>query len=50
MFVESKSDPRLASYARVLLGQAHLADSGQLPDPDAFSKALTELMLGAPGA
>ncbi len=50
MFVESKSDPRLASYARVLLGQAHLADSGQLPDPDAFSKALTELMLGtAPG-
>jgi molecular chaperone HtpG len=48
MFVESKDDPRLASYARVLLGQAHLADSGQLPDPDAFSKALTELMLGAP--
>jgi molecular chaperone HtpG len=47
MFRESKSDPRLASYARVLLGQAHLADSGQLPDPDAFSKALTELMLGA---
>jgi molecular chaperone HtpG len=48
MFVESKDDPRLASYARVLLGQAHLADSGHLPDPDAFSKALTELMLGPP--
>ena len=48
MFHASKSDPRLASYARVLLGQAHLADSGQLPDPDAFSRALTELMLGAP--
>ena len=46
IFAEGKSDPRLASYARVLLGQAHLADSGQLPDPDAFSKALTELMLG----
>jgi molecular chaperone HtpG len=50
MFAESKSDPRLAAYARVLLGQAHLADSGQLPDPDAFSKALTELMLGATSA
>jgi molecular chaperone HtpG len=50
MFTESKSDPRLASYARVLLGQAHLADSGQLPDPEAFSKALTELMLGTPPA
>jgi molecular chaperone HtpG len=48
MFRESKSDPRLASYARVLLGQAHLAESGQVPDPDAFSKSLTELMLGAP--
>jgi molecular chaperone HtpG len=48
MFAESNSDPRLASFARVLLGQAHLADSGHLPDPDAFSKALTELMLGAP--
>jgi molecular chaperone HtpG len=47
MFADSKTDPRLASYARVLLGQAHLADSGHLPDPDAFSKALTELMLGA---
>jgi molecular chaperone HtpG len=50
MFAESKSDPRLAAYARVLLGQAYLADSGQLPDPDAFSKALTELMLGTPPA
>jgi molecular chaperone HtpG len=47
MFQESKTDPRLSAYARVLLGQAHLADSGQLPDPDAFSQALTELMLGA---
>jgi len=47
MFQESKTDPRLGAYARVLLGQAHLADSGQLPDPDAFSQALTELMLGA---
>jgi molecular chaperone HtpG len=51
LFAESKDDPRLAAYARVLLGQAHLADSGQLPDPDAFSKALTEIMLGsAPAA
>ena len=47
VFAESKDDPRLAAYAKVLLGQAHLADSGQLPDPDAFSRALTELMLAS---
>ncbi len=47
VFQEDKSDPRLATYAKLLLGQAHLADSGQLPDPDAFTKALAELMLRA---
>lgn len=45
VFAEDKSDPRLATYATLLLGQAHLADSGQLPDPDAFSKALADVML-----
>jgi molecular chaperone HtpG len=41
------SDPRLVSFARLLLGQAQLADNGQLADPDAFGKALLDLMLRA---
>jgi molecular chaperone HtpG len=41
------TDARLATCARLLLGQAQLADNGQLPDPDAFSKALLDLMLRA---
>jgi molecular chaperone HtpG len=47
LFVEDKADPRLASFARLLLGQAHLADSGQLPDPRGFSDALADVMLRA---
>ncbi len=43
----SSADPRLPLYAKLLLGQAHLADSGQLPDPAAFSQALADLMLRA---
>ena len=45
LFAANKADPRLATYASVLLGQAPLADSGQLPDPAAFSRALGDLML-----
>jgi molecular chaperone HtpG len=45
LFAANKADPRLATYAEVLLGQAHLADSGQLPDPAGFSRALGDLML-----
>jgi molecular chaperone HtpG len=45
LFAENKADPRLGLYAEVLLGQAHLADSGQLPDPTAFSRALADIML-----
>jgi molecular chaperone HtpG len=45
IFVENKSDPRLKLYAELLLGQAHLADSGELPDPAAFSKVLADVML-----
>ncbi|HEX2691283.1 MAG TPA: molecular chaperone HtpG, partial [Kofleriaceae bacterium] len=45
VFAESKADPRLGLYAELLLGQAHLADSGQLPDPAAFSRALADVML-----
>jgi molecular chaperone HtpG len=48
IFAESKTDPRLALYADLLLGQAHLAESGEVPNPVAFSRALAELMrLGA---
>jgi molecular chaperone HtpG len=47
IFAENKEDPRLALYSKLLLGQAHLADSGQLPDPEAFSKALADVMLRA---
>jgi len=45
LFAANKADPRLPTYAEVLLGQAHLADSGQLPDPAGFSRALGDLML-----
>jgi molecular chaperone HtpG len=45
LFAENKADPRLGLYAELLLGQAHLADSGQLPDPAAFSRALGDVML-----
>ncbi len=45
LFAENKADPRLGLYAELLLGQAHLADSGQLPDPAAFSRALADIML-----
>jgi molecular chaperone HtpG len=45
IFAENKADPRLDLYAELLLGQAHLADSGQLPDPAAFSRAVADVML-----
>lgn len=44
LFGENKADPRLGLYAQLLLGQAYLADTGQLPDPVAFSRALGDLM------
>jgi molecular chaperone HtpG len=44
VFATDNKDPRLALYARLLLGQAHLAESGQLPDPAAFSQVLTDVM------
>jgi molecular chaperone HtpG len=47
IFKESPTDPRLTLYAELLLGQAHLADSGQLPDPAAFSKAVADVMVRA---
>jgi len=44
VFAADNKDPRLGSYAQLLLGQAHLAESGQLPDPAAFSKVLADVM------
>ncbi len=44
IFQENRADPRLELYAHLLLGQAHLADSGQVPDPAAFSKVLADVM------
>ena len=38
------TDARVATYARLLLGQAVIAGGGQLEDPAAFGKQLTELM------
>lgn len=47
IFTESKSDPRLEQCAKLLLGQAHLAESGTLPDQASFGSALTDIMLRA---
>ncbi len=44
IFRESHSDPRLATYAQLLFGLAHLADAGQVPDVAAFGTALTDLL------
>ena len=40
------NDPRLALYAELLHGQAILAEGTPLPDPAAFAKRVTELMMG----
>ncbi|MEO8705542.1 MAG: molecular chaperone HtpG, partial [Kofleriaceae bacterium] len=45
IFAESPSDPRLALYAELLFGQAHLADSGTVPDPAALGRAIADLMV-----
>jgi molecular chaperone HtpG len=47
IFAENRDDPRLKLYAELILGQAHLAESGTLPDPPAFSKVLADVMLRA---
>lgn len=47
LFAADRDDPRLGLCARLLLGQAHLADTGQVPDPAGFSQALADLMLRA---
>jgi molecular chaperone HtpG len=47
VFKANASDPRLELYAKLLLGQAHLAESGQVPDPVAFSRVLADVMTRA---
>jgi molecular chaperone HtpG len=49
VFAADSTDPRLAASARLLLGQAHLADSGTLPDPATFATALDDVLLRALG-
>jgi molecular chaperone HtpG len=44
IFGQSNADPRLANYAQLLFGLAHLSESGQVPDPTTFGTALTDLM------
>jgi molecular chaperone HtpG len=41
------ADERLRRYAALLHGQAILAEGGTLPDPAAFSRQLTELLVEA---
>jgi len=47
VFAESANDPRLAQCARLLYGQAQLAESGMVADQTAFTQALTDIMLRA---
>ncbi len=47
VFAADSTDPRLAASAKLLLGQAYLADTGQLPNPASFGQALDEIMLRA---
>jgi len=47
LFAANNADPRLKLYAELLLGQGHLAESGQVPDPLAFSQVLADVMLQA---
>src|SRR5262249_11791059 len=48
IFRESPLDPRLEQYAKLLYGQAVLAESGQLEDPAAFNQLVADLMVRAP--
>ena len=45
IYKDNRDDPRLQLYAELVLGQAHLAESSQLPDPAAFSKVLADVMM-----
>ncbi len=47
VFQTSNADPRLPTYAQLLFGQAYLAETGHVPDPNAFGNALVDLMTRA---
>ena len=44
VFAASNADPRLAQCAQLLLGQAHLVESGSIPDQAAFATTLVDIM------
>ena len=44
---DNRADPRVEQCARLLYGQANLAESGTVPDSARFSQALTDIMLKA---
>ena len=43
-FEENPTDPKIADSARLLLGQAVLAEGGQLEDPSGFAELVNKLM------
>lgn len=47
IFKLNQDDSRLADYALLLHGQAILAEGGQLPDPAAFTRKVSEMMVNA---
>jgi molecular chaperone HtpG len=47
LHLERSDDPRIGWCARVLLGQAQLADAGEVASPEAYNQAVAELMLRA---
>ena len=47
VFEANGTDSRIPDYAGLLLGQAILAEGGQLPDPSAFTQKLSALMADA---
>jgi molecular chaperone HtpG len=47
VYTESKADPRIEACAKVLYGQAQLAESGTVADPQGFNRALGDLALRA---
>jgi len=44
-FDKNQADPRIGDFAELLLGQAILAEGGDLPDPTHFGQLLIDLMI-----
>jgi molecular chaperone HtpG len=44
-FDKNQADPRIGDFAELLLGQALLAEGGDLPDPTHFGQLLIDLMI-----